>query len=352
MPEQISEAVGAGISSAAVAVESVATAAGTAAAEGAVQSVGAVAETAAGVIPAAAEAVPGAVDAGVELAAQEGLASGAETVLETSGPDAALKGIVSGEEDLTQPAEVSSNLTESGMDQRAIDAANQRIAELKAQGKDPDFFERKAIYDEEVGKLSAPSETGDQAPVAQAEAGQQAEAAEGATTPPPQEDINPSAQAEQTAVTTNSGITDEIKNDPLFQKKLEEERVAAQARGEEIDEQKLSQEALAKYSQDKQAEQPQLTPEQQKIQQLEEKINGLVAENEELKNNIAQINEALGEMKDILMLLTQTMAEKEQDPKKKESLLALLIKIAAIIVVGSVIEGGKTVAPPLPSPGR
>ena len=218
------------------------------------------------------------------------------------------------------------------MDQRAIDAANQRIAELKAQGKDPDFFERKAIYDEEVGKLSAPSETGDQAPVAQAEAGQQAEAAEGATTPPPQEDINPSAQAEQTAVTTNSGITDEIKNDPLFQKKLEEE--------------------LAKYSQDKQAEQPQLTPEQQKIQQLEEKINGLVAENAELKNNIAQINEALGEMKDILMLLTQTMAEKEQDPKKKESLLALLIKIAAIIVVGSVIEGGKTVAPPLPSPGR
>ena len=95
-----------------------------------------------------------------------------------------------------------------------------------------------------------------------------------------------------------------------------------------------------------------MTPEQQRLQQLEEKINNLTAENAELKANIAQINKTLSEMKDILETVTKEMVDKEQDPKKKESLIALLAKIAAIIIIGAVVEGGKTAAPPLSSPGR
>ncbi len=161
-----------------------------------------------------------------------------------------------------------------------------------------------------------------------------------------------SSSAGETTTQTDPSISDEARDDPLFQQKLGEERAAAQARGEEIDEEKLSQETLAKYNQDKQVEQSQLTPEQQKISQLEQKLNNLVAENTELRNNIAQINEAFTQMKDILTTLVQSMAAKEKDPKEKESLIMLLAKIMAIIVIGSVIEGGKTVAPPLTQPGR
>ncbi len=219
-------------------------------------------------------------------------------------------------ENLTQPIEVSSSMTDSGMDQRAIDAVNQRIAELKAQGKDPDFFERKAIYDEEAGKLSVLSETGDQAPV---------------------------AQEEQAVTQTDAGITDEIKNDPGFQKKLVEEQTAARERGEPIDEKELSQRALDKFNQDKQVEQSQLTPEQQKIQQLENKIQALTEQNELLLEKINELGKFMQE-------LGEWAKGHEQDPKKKESLIVLLAKIAAIIVLGSVIEGGKTAAPPLGSP--
>lgn len=227
-------AVEAGISTAAVAAESVVTVAattaaktaeaglagaaqaGAAATEGAVQTVGtAVTETAKGIIPSVSEAVPGVVNAGVEGVAQEGLATGVETTLKASGPDAALNQIAE------TPTEA--NIT-------------------------PSVFAQEAVVTEQ----SAP--------------------------------VSPE---EQITVQADSGITDEIRSDPLFQQKLEEERAAAQTRGGEIDDQKLSQEALVKYNQDKdsQAEQPQLTSEQQKIQQLEQKINGLVAENTELRNN-------------------------------------------------------------------
>ena len=308
---EISGAVGA-ISSAATAAESVVTSAaaiaegvsagvvqaGAATAEGAVQTAGVAAEAAVEAIPTVAEAVPGVVNAGAEAAAQEGLASGAETALETSGPDAALN----------QLAE-----TPTGIDTASpIPAQGAPLAEGGTPiGADTSQPGNKGL--EGTDRTAEPS-TGD--------------------------------------VSADSGISEEIRDDPLFQQKLEEERAAVQKTGELIDEKELSQRALDKFNQDKQTEQSQLTPEQQRIQQLEQKINGLVAENVELKNNIAQINESLGEMKGVLTLLTQTMAEKEQDPKKKESLLVMLAKIAAIIVAGTVIEGGKTAAPPLSSPGR
>lgn len=177
----------------------------------------------------------------------------------------------------------------------------------------------------------------------------------GVNTAPPvsSQEVTPAEQnasvnpAEQATVPVDSGISEDIKNDPLFQQKLEEERTAAQGRGEEIDEEKLSTEALAKYNLDKnnQAEQSQLTPEQQKMQLLEAKIINLTSENTELRNNIVQINEALIQMKDILEKLTKEIIDKEQDPKKKVSLLALLIKIMGIIVLSSVMEAGKDVNP-------
>ncbi|MEK6839541.1 MAG: hypothetical protein AABX72_01255, partial [Nanoarchaeota archaeon] len=323
--EPVAGAVEAGISSAAVVAESVMTVAattaaktaeaglagaaqaGAAATEGAVQTAGVAAETGGEAMLGVAEAAPGVVETGAESLVQEGLAVRAQTTLEASGPDAALNSIVSG-----PPV----------LENQGIDTASTTVPGAG----------------EPAGEVSL------------AEGTDQAGVAEDAAVSPIQEGARPSAHTEQTPVQTDSDISDEIRRDPLFQQKLEEERAAAQERGEPIDEQKLSQEALANYNQDKQAEQQQLTPEQQKIQQLEQKINGLVAENTELRNNIAQINEALGGMKDVLILLTQTMAEKEQDPKKKESLIALLAKIAAIIVLGAVIEGGKTAAPPLGSP--
>lgn len=289
------------VSSAAVAATTVETGltdaaqAGAAVTEGAVQAAGAVTETAGGAIVASAEATPGIINAGTESAVQEGLATGAETALETSGPDAALSEIVSGQQVITEnqgadttiadasvagePDTDQSYLTDSGMDQRAIDAANHRIAELKAQGKDPDFFERKTIYDEEASKLDTSSEIVSQ------------------------EDASGESQTE----------------------KAEEASPAGEAAS--------------------QAEQSQLTPEQQQIQQLEEKINNLTTENAELKANMIQINEALTEMKGVLDTIVKAMAEKEQDPKKKESLLTLLAKIAGIIVLSSVVQTGQEINP-------
>ncbi|MCL4419005.1 hypothetical protein M1146_02765 [Patescibacteria group bacterium] len=294
-------ALEAGISSAAIAAEATTAAAGTAAAtaaegaavgvsqagavasEGAVQAVGTVTtEAAVGATPAAAEVAPGAVaDAGVEEAAREGLAAGVERTLETSGYDAALDSLAG---------------TSAGV---------------------------------EVDTASSTPTSG--APLA--EGGIPSVGADQATEPLTGN------------VSADSGIPEEVRNDPRFQEMLDRERSAAQERGEPIDEQKLSQDALVKYNQDKQGEQQQLTPEQQRIQQLEEEINRLTTETAELRANMAQINESLGQMRDVLANLTQAMAEKEQDPKKKENLLMLLAKIAGIVVASSVIQAGQEVSP-------
>ncbi|MCL5114098.1 MAG: hypothetical protein M1372_02975, partial [Patescibacteria group bacterium] len=293
-------ALEAGISSAAIAAEATTAAAGTAAAtaaegaavgvsqagavvsEGAAQAVGAVTtEAAAGATPAAAEVAPGAV--------------------------------------------VDAGIEEAGREELA--AGVERT--LEASGSD-------AALDSLAG-TSAGSDT----------------IVSSAPTPgaPLAEGGIPSLGADQATepltgnVSADSGIPEEVRNDPRFQEMLDRERSAAQERGEPIDEQKLSQDALTKYNQDKQGEQQQLTPEQQRIQQLEEEINRLTTETAELRANMAQINESLGQMRDVLANLTQAMAEKEQDPKKKENLLMLLAKIAGIVVASSVIQAGQEVSP-------
>jgi len=302
-----------GISPAAgVAEGAVGNAAGTAAraAEAGVKT----AETAGGVMPSASEALPGAVDEGTELAAQNDLATGAENTLNTSGPGAALQEIASGDASASSP-DASPNVTDSGMDQRAIDAVNARIAESKARGQEVSLEERHKMYEEELAKLNASSETGDQAP---------------------------GAQPEQTVTQADSDISDETRNDPLFQQKLEEERTAAGERGEVVDDQELSRRALDRFNQDKQVEQSLQTPEQQRIQQLEERIQALTEQNEQLLEKINELGKSMQE-------LGEWAKGHEQDPKKKESLLVLLAKIAAIVVIGAVVEGGGKVIPSLPS---
>ncbi len=137
------------------------------------------------------------------------------------------------------------------------------------------------------------------------------------------------------------GIPDEIKNDELFQQKLGEAVLYAQKTGETFDQNTISKDALAKYKREKDlqeeqtaaksSEQSQLAPEQQRIQQLEKQI--------------AQLNESLLTLKSSVEELTKMMIEKETDPKKKEGLLKLLARIAAIVVVSAVIEGGQEVNP-------
>jgi hypothetical protein len=183
------------------------------------------------------------------------------------------------------------------------------------------------------------------------------EPTEAGTVPAGDTDTNPDASpsqpvSESTELNTasaqgTSGITPEIQSDPLFQKTLDDERAAAQARGETPDEDKLSQNALDKFNQAKslQAEQSELTPELQKIQQLEGKINSLVTENAELKVNISQINEMLVQMKDVLAILIPKAIAVEEDPKKRETLLVLLMKILGTIISSSAIEVGKDINP-------
>ncbi len=298
-------------------------------------------------------------------ALSEGIANSAESAMDVGGADAALSsirtanvtneiptssGIVAVEnntdpsidsstpaESPIQSAEPLSNLTDSGMDQRAINAANVRIDQLKAEGQDVNLEERHRIYNEELQRING------------TDAGSESASVDGVGVAEADSSVT---QPEQIMVQADSGISEETRNDPDFQQKLEEERAIAQETGEPVGESELSQRALDKFNQDKQVEQSQLTPEQQKINQLEQKLNGLVAENAELKANMAQISAALTEMKDVLDTIVKEMAEKEQDPKKKESLLMLLAKISAIVVLGVAVEGGKTVAPPLSTPGR
>lgn len=267
----------------------------------------------------------------------EGIAQSAESAMDVGGADAALSSIgsanVAGEvpapagvataENNTDPsidpstsaetpiksAEPLPNVTDSGMDLRAIDATNARIDQLKREGQDVSLEQRHEIYGEELQKIKGTDTVSEDANV---DAAGTADVG------------SPVVQSEQAAVDTGSGISEEIKNDPDFQQKLEEEREGAHAAGEPVDENQLSQRALDKFNQGKQVEGQQLTPEQQQILQL---------------------NKAVTELKEMVESLTNELIEKEQDPKKKESLLMLLAKIAAIVVVGSVVEGGKTVAP-------
>ena len=113
-------------------------------------------------------------------------------------------------------------------------------------------------------------------------------------------------------------------------------------RGEVVDDQELSRRALDRFNQDKQVEQSLQTPEQQRIQQLEERIQALTEQNEQLLEKINELGKSMQE-------LGEWAKGHEQDPKKKESLLVLLAKIAAIVVIGAVVEGGGKVIPSLPS---
>jgi hypothetical protein len=167
------------------------------------------------------------------------------------------------------------------------------------------------------------------------------------------------------------GLSDEVKNDPLYQRELGKTTAKAQEKGEPLDGKKLSQEALAKfqYEKDLQDEKPEESKESEEDrlgEKNEEKTGPQGKEttgteekelttDEKVKNIIEGFNKLLENKdiesakvtlpaKDLLSLLKAYAEANEPDAKKKEARLTLLQKFIAVIA-NIVLETTKVAIP-------
>lgn len=232
------------------------------------------------------------------------------------------------------------NLTDKGLNQQAIDAVTQRVNENKSQGVEPTPEDIIKMYNEELGR----AEGATTAPVAgNSTEGSTRTLSTQETTDTPQQPPHAEANVSETTPQANAKITDNIRNSDEFKQFRNDAQNEASKKGEQIREEDLDKKALEKYNQQRneQQEQSQLTPEQQKVQQLEEKMDILARENADLKTEISDIKATLATLESMLQVLMKMMADKEEDPKRKETLLQLLLKIAGIIALSTVTEVAK-----------
>lgn len=143
------------------------------------------------------------------------------------------------------------------------------------------------------------------------------------------------------------GLPEAIKNDPLYQQELGKALTTAQEKGEPLDSNKLSQEALAKYQQEKdlQAEKAlepgveQIKTTEQRLRDLEDRMS--VLEKVGQRTELDQLTLSMRDILPAIKVLLEAEQKREQDPKKKESLLNLLLKIVGLLAAAALVEGGK-----------
>lgn len=145
-------------------------------------------------------------------------------------------------------------------------------------------------------------------------------------------------------------IPDEVLTREEYQEELNSIREEAESKGEEINEEDIQQKAFERYIKKLLNREDERAKEENRVKELEKKMKDM---EDKMKEMIEQ-NEAMMKMvkdqADVIKQLSEWAAGSEKDEEKKKNLLKLIGEIAAIIAVGSVIEGGKTAAPPLGSP--
>ncbi len=162
------------------------------------------------------------------------------------------------------------------------------------------------------------------------------------------QESKPTIETAVSSQTAEQGISDEIKKDPLYQQKLGEAMLQAQKNGEPLDPQKLSQEALANYKSEKEAPKPEDTASiEVRLNKLQDELSVIKLENGLLKTELANLNTTIKEILPAIKALLEDAQAKETEPKKKETLAQLLIKILGMIAASTIMEAGKVVAPPL-----
>jgi len=138
----------------------------------------------------------------------------------------------------------------------------------------------------------------------------------------------------------------DLQSDPLYQKSLGEVTNNAISKGEPLDGKKLQEEALAKYQEEK-AKEPTKDKAEQSL--TEKSLDDVVKTIDTLlKNNRENLESAMITVSaaDLAILLKAVAEAKQQEPKKKESILALALKLLGIIVISGATEVGKEVNPP------
>ena len=152
------------------------------------------------------------------------------------------------------------------------------------------------------------------------------------------------------------GLPPEITKDSRYGELLQEETNLASAKlgnGEPLDMTGIQKNALAKYKQEQDlAAEAQETQGQEigeagaRMKALEARLKNMVIENQQLKAQVGELTLAVSELLPMLRDLAKNQQEMIKDPKKKESLLEMLVmlaKIAALSVFKEVEEEAKDV---------
>lgn len=151
-------------------------------------------------------------------------------------------------------------------------------------------------------------------------------------------------------------LTEAIKNDLRYQQILQQESDLLQKEGKPQDTELLNLRALAKYRQEKDnattGEKDTLKPKEtesaeSRLAKLENQLSGIKLENGLLKAELVKFAATMKDILPMIQVLLLDYKERETEPKKKETLAQLLIKILGIIASSTAIETVKTAAPPL-----
>ena len=159
-------------------------------------------------------------------------------------------------------------------------------------------------------------------------------------------DIQSSTEEPSVIPEAEMQVEKDLQNDPLYQKVLGKVTSETIASNKPLDGKELQEKALEKYQLEKAKESTEDKTEQstvdKSLQEAEQRLSALLENNKEnLESTMVTVSAA-----DLAMLLKAAAETKEPDPKKKETKLALILKLLGVLVLSGAIETGKTVIPP------
>lgn len=140
-------------------------------------------------------------------------------------------------------------------------------------------------------------------------------------------------------------LTDEVKQDPAYQRALEQVKSEAQQGNEQLDDATLSQRALARYQEEKERleEQTPQAPTAEHVDPTQQRIQELEGEYEQVATQLKKVIERLEVTQKQLQNVTELLHQKilhdlEQDPEKKKSIWQTMLELAKAIGISLVIE--------------
>lgn len=143
------------------------------------------------------------------------------------------------------------------------------------------------------------------------------------------------------------GLTETINNDPKYQQMLQQESDLLQKEGKPQDTELLNLRALARYRQEKEPLKPKETESiEARLTKLEGQLSKAELENGLLKAELTKLAATMKEILPMIQVLLVDYQARETEPKKKETLAQLLIKLIKIIASSTAIETVKTAASP------